>query len=290
MKWLEITVTTSPAAAEAVGDVLFQSRVGGIEELRAGDREIRLRAYLPVGPSTGVTMDAIRARLSSLDGYGLDTGGAHVETAEIDEETWAEAWKAHVRAFPIGRRLWITPTWDRTAPPPGTVSVELDPGMAFGSGLHPSTRMCLEVLDGRLRPGDVVADVGTGSGILAIAASKLGASRVLAVDNDPVAVAVARRNVGHNGVSGVVEVREGDLLSGLDVRANVILANLTADLHLAFLPTGPRSLAPGGILAASGIADRHARTVEAAAAAAGLVTAQMLASGEWRCLVLIAAP
>jgi ribosomal protein L11 methyltransferase len=167
--------------------------------------------------------------------------------------------------------------------------VEIDPGMAFGSGLHESTRMCLEVLDGLLPPAASVVDVGTGSGILAIAAAKLGAARVLAVDVDPVAVAVARRNVVHNRVEAVVDVREGDLLSGTRGRVDVILANLTADLHLTFLPAVRPALAPGGIAAASGVTAQRCDEVTRAAGSAGLSVHRVLRRGEWRCLVLGAA-
>lgn len=288
MKWLEITITTTPAAVEAVGDLLYQSRVGGIEEIPVGEDRVRVRAYVPAGPATGATLDAIRAGLHALPRFGLEIGEGTVVTVEVDEEAWAEAWKAHVRAFAVGRRLWITPTWDRTPPPAGMVVVEIDPGMAFGSGLHASTQLCLEVLDDMMAPGATVVDVGTGSGILAIAAAKLGAARVLAVDTDPVAVAVARQNVAHNGMAPVVEVREGDLLAGVRPPADVILANLTAALHLAFLPDVRPHLALEGIVAASGITAPRLPEVERAARASGLTPRRLLRSGEWRCVVLAA--
>jgi len=288
VKWLEITVTTAPSAAEAVADVLFESRGGGIEELAVSAGVVRLRAYLPAGPSAAAAVDAVRARLAALPSYGLDAGPATVETAELDEQEWADAWKLHFRAFPVGRRLWITPTWDGTVPPVGAVVVRLDPGMAFGSGLHPSTQMCLELLDRRLRPGDAVLDVGTGSGILAIAAAGLGASRVLAIDADPIAVAVARANVAHNGVSERVRVEEGDLLTGVQDTADLMVANLTADLHVALLPAVRPYLTPRGVVAASGIVSSREADVERTARTAGLARVQTLRRGEWLCLVLAA--
>jgi ribosomal protein L11 methyltransferase len=288
VKWLEITITTTPAAVEAVGDLLYQSRVGGIQEIPLGEDRVGVRAYVPAGPATGATLDAIRAGVASLSQFGLSIGEGAVETAEVDEEAWAEAWKAHVRAFAVGRRLWITPTWDRTPPPAGAVVVEIDPGMAFGSGLHASTQLCLEVLDEMMAPGATVVDVGTGSGILAIAAARLGAAHVLAVDTDPVAVAVARQNVAHNGMVRVVEVQENHLLTGVRRPADVILANLTADLHLVFLPDVRPRLALEGIVAASGITAPRLPDVERAARASGLTLRRVMHSGEWRCLVLAA--
>ncbi len=288
MKWLEITVTTAPPAVEAVANILLESRGGGVEELPAGSGTVRLRGYLPVGPATAVTVEAVRARILALPDFGLDVGPATFETAEIDDEGWAHAWKLHFRPFAVGR-LWITPTWDRTPPPADCVVIELDPGMAFGSGLHPSTQMCLAVLDQRMRSGDAVFDVGAGSGILAIAAAKLGASRVLAIDVDPVAVDVARANVAHNGVAAQVRVQEGDLLGGVGGVADVVMANLVADIHLHFLPVARPRLVPGGVLAASGIVEDRAEEIEAVALAAGFSTLETMRSGEWRCLVLAAA-
>jgi len=238
-----------------------------------------------VGPATAVTLSAIRERIRALPAYGLATGPATVETAEIEDEEWAHAWKIHVKPLAVGR-LWITPTWDRTPPPAGAVVLELDPGMAFGSGLHPSTQLCLQVLERDLRGGETVFDVGAGSGILAIAAAKLGAARVLAVDIDPVAVAVARQNVAHNRVADRVAVREGDLLKDVPGAAHLVVANLTADLHLDFLPGALPALLPGGRLAASGVVEDRRLEVEAVARAAGFAVAQTLRRDEWRCLVL----
>lgn len=285
MKWLRVTVTAASPAAEAIADILLEMCGRGIEELPAGRRTARLRSYLPVTSRAAATLAAIRARIAALRHAGLQMRPAAVEAEEVDEAQWAAAWKAHVRPVAVGR-LWVTPTWDRTPPPPGAVVVMLDPGMAFGSGLHESTQMCLRVLDTRLRPGDAVVDVGAGSGILSIAAAKLGAGRVLAIDADPVACAVARANVAHNGVAARVRVREGDLLTGVRTVADLVLANLTADLHRTFLPTVRPHLAARGVVAASGITARRAREVERAGRAAGLAVVERLRSGEWRCLVL----
>jgi len=285
VKWVEITVVTAAPAVEAIANILLECRSGGVAEEATPSGHVLLRGYLPVGPATRVTLSAIRDRIRTLPNYGLDTGPATVETEEIEDEGWAHAWKTHFKPFAIGR-LWITPTWDHTPPPHDAVIVELDPGMAFGSGLHPSTQMCLEMLSRGLWADATVFDVGSGSGILSIAAAKLGAARVLARDNDPVAVEVARHNVSYNRVNDRVTVEEGDLLTGVEGQAHLILANLIADTHLGFLTGALPSLLPNGMLAASGIIADRLLEVEAVARAAGFRVADSLRSGEWRCAIL----
>lgn len=268
MRWLEVAVTTAPPAVDAVADIFFQSRCGGIVEHPAGSGLVRVRAYLPAGPAASTTLRAVRGRLRSLPRHGLPAGPARITIREVDDAAWEDAWKSRSRPVAAGR-LWITPTWDRTPRPRGAVVIELDPGMAFGSGAHASTQLCLRALDAHLRGGEVVIDVGTGSGILAIAAAKLGARRVLAVDRDPVAVQVALGNVTHNAVGDRVTVREGDMLRGVRRRADLITANLTADLHRELLPAARSHLRPHGLLVASGVAAERLREVRALARAAG---------------------
>lgn len=286
MKWVEITVTTAQPAVEAIANILLECRTGGVVEEHAHPGRVQLRGYLPVGPATEVTLNAINARIHALPRFGLDVGPARIESEIIEDSGWTHAWKNHFKPLAVGKRLWITPTWDQTPPPEGAVVVALDPGMAFGSGLHPSTQMCLVVLEEHLRGGERVVDVGTGSGILSIAAAKLGAASVLAVDNDPVAVAVAKENVDHNHVADRISVRPGNLLDGVEGRADLILANLIADILLDFLPAVPDSLNSSGVLAASGIIDDRLFEVAAVAHSAGLRTLEVKRDAEWRCLVL----
>ncbi len=288
MKWVEVTVTTAPSAVEAVANILLECRTGGVEEAHPSTGVVQLRGYLPVGPATDVTLAAIRRRVLALPQFGLDVGAGRIETTVVEDAGWAHAWKNHFRPFLVGSRIWITPTWEDVPPPAGRIAIALDPGMAFGSGLHASTQLCLKVLEDRLRSGARVFDVGTGSGILSIAAAKMGAASVLAIDVDPVAVGVASGNVAHNGVAGVVEVREGDLLRGILARADVILANLTAEIHMDLLPTVADHLAFGGWVVASGIVADRQLEVEAVARASGLVVREVRREAEWRCLVLTA--
>jgi len=286
MKWVEITVTTAPQAVEAVANILLECRTGGVEEAYPSPGLVRLRGYLPVGPAAEVILAAIEQRIRALPGFGVEIEPGRIETAVVEDSGWAHAWKNHFKPFAVGRRLWVTPTWHNAPPPSPRIVIELDPGMAFGSGLHASTQLCLTVLEDRLQRGARVFDIGTGSGILSIAAAKLGAGAVLAVDLDPVAVGVARQNVAYNGVADRVEVREGDLLSGIAGQADVILANLTADIHLDFLPAVPAHIIRGGCIVASGIVADRQIEVEAVAGACGLHVEEVRRDAEWRCLVL----
>lgn len=286
MKWIEIAVSTTPQAAEAVANILLEGRTGGVIEESPAPGAVVLRGFLPVGPATDVTLSAISRRVFGLPTFGLDIGPGTVDTKVVEDEAWAHAWKSYFKAFRVGRRLWITPTWDSTPPPPDAVVIQLDPGMAFGSGLHASTQLCLRALEERLQSIARVFDVGTGSGILSIAAAKLGAARVLAIDHDPMAVEVAKRNVTHNGVADRVAVREGNLLEGIDQHADLILANLTADILLDFLPAAGSKLTPGGILVASGIVADRLLEVRAVAGAGAFRVLDERRDGEWRCLVL----
>ena len=288
MKWVEITVTTAPQAVEAVANILLECRTGGVEEAHPSAGVVRLRGYLPVGPAVEVILATIERRVRALPEFGLDIAPGRIETTVVEDSGWAHAWKNHFKPFPVGHRLWITPTWRDAPPPPERIVIRLDPGMAFGSGLHASTQLCLAVLEDRMRGGERVFDIGAGSGILSIAAAKLGAGAVLAVDVDPVAVDVARQNVAYNGVASRVDVRTGNLLDGIAGRADIILANLTADIHLDFLSAAPAQMAPGGVIVASGIVADRQLEVEAVARACGLRVDEVRRDAEWRCLVLMA--
>jgi ribosomal protein L11 methyltransferase len=202
----------------------------------------------------------------------------------VHEQDWADAWKEHFHVERVGRRLVIRPSWRPFVPEPGDVVIDLDPGMAFGTGQHPTTRACLELLEEHIRPGDAVLDVGTGSGILAVAAVKLGAARCLALDVDPQAVRVARDNAARNGVAERVQVVEGTLPTALASRHafDLAVANITAAAVAALAPALATALRPGGTLIGSGIVADRLDAVLAALAAAGCSVTDVRAIGDWR--------
>jgi ribosomal protein L11 methyltransferase len=292
--WVEIAVEVSAEASEAVIAVLEALRPGGlVDEPRPGGRR-RFRCYLPPSRLLPVTLRALRTRVRGLRAFGLNPGPVRLTHRRVGARRWTTAWRRYVRPVRVGR-LYVRPSWERSPAPAGCVVVEIDPGMAFGTGLHPSTRLCLRAIvrvmasaTGGAAP--TVYDVGTGSGILAIAAARLGAGRVWAVDNDPVAVAVARENVRRNGVARRVRVARGEGLEGAPGRADLIAANIVADVITPMLPAARRRLAPRGVCVASGIVAGRLRDVLRAARAAGFRHQRTLAEGPWRAAVLEASP
>ena len=292
-----------PAAdVEAAADVLRRHCPGGVsieEPILSADGEesyavdpgqpVTVRAYLPRQGDVARRRRALRRELAAL---GLASA---LHTCWRREEEWAEAWKRFFGVERVGRKLVVCPTWIDYAPRPEEVVIRLDPGMAFGTGQHATTRLCLEALEGRLRPDEEapprVLDVGTGSGILAIAAALLGAVRVLALDVDPVAVGVARQNVAVNGVDGQVQVVEGSLgaASALtdagEPRFDLVLANVSTAAITAMAPALARALAPGGTLVASGIGDASAEACRSSLERAGLKVLDQAHREGWCALI-----
>jgi len=283
--WVEITVDASARVAEAVSAILQELRSGGFIEERPATDRCRFRCYLPPSRVLAVTLRGLRARVRGLHAFGLEPGRVRVSHRAVAARRWATAWRRHVRPVRVGR-LFVRPSWVRTPAPARSLVIEIDPGMAFGTGLHPSTRLCLRALLTAVPAAGVVFDVGTGSGILAIAAARLGAGRVLAVDEDLVAVAVARENVRRNGVASRVRVARGDGLRRTASRADVIVANIVADVIIPMLPDLRAHLEPGGVCIGSGLVVDRVADVLRAADAAGLRHRRTVAEGEWRAVVL----
>ena len=304
-KWMEIVVVTSQEAKEAVADMLYCRGATGVvvedselsrEALDNEDyiahlepdiplEEVRVTAYLPMGPSSAALVESLRLELAALVECNLDPGRAEIVLSEVQEEDWATAWKAYFKPMRIGDRLVVKPSWEGVEAAPHEVVVEIDPGMAFGTGTHPTTVMCLVLLEKLNLAGCRTLDLGCGSGILSLAAAKLGASTVIAADVDPIAVTVARENVRHNQLERIVEVVESSLFARVQGRFDVIVANLTAKIIMEALPDVPRYLAGGGVLVASGIIKERLPAVEAAMADHGLAVMEVISEGKWVALV-----
>ncbi len=296
--WLELAIEADIEAVEAISEILGRVSSGGTtvepafdlvdEGLGARvdpDRPAIVRGYVPARDASAAEAAAATTAeaLGHLQAFGLRSIG-ELRTRIVHEEDWAEAWKAYFPVLRIGRRLVIRPTWRRHRRGPDDVVLALDPGMAFGTGLHPTTRLCLAALetvaeDGRAE-GARVLDVGCGSGILAIAAVKLGASDALGVDTDPIAIESTVANARRNRLARRIRARAGSLPSG-EPAFDIVLANLIAGVLVPLAGALRNELRPGGSLVASGIfVDREAE-VRSALEATGLVIRARSSEGDW---------
>lgn len=318
MTWLELSVDVEPEAVELVSELLSQHGYNGgvvIDQpiipgadgtdytFDAG-RPATLRTYLPLDQHA----EEARQRIEqALWHFGQLRAVGPLTVRSLDEQDWANAWKQHYTIQHIGERTVIVPSWLEYEPRPGEVVLRLDPGMAFGTGLHPTTQLCLALLEQYVRPGSAALDLGCGSGILAIAAAQLGAE-VLALDTDPIAVEATLENVARNGVAGQVAVAEGSLGGGAELGHwlygsmsdesgaphsssliphpyDLIVANIIARVLAALAQDLAAALRPAGVLIASGIiADREAEVAEAFGGA-GLDPVERRQEGDWVALV-----
>lgn len=328
MTWLELSVTVDQEAAESVSELLARYGYnGGVvmdQPFKPGDegpefeydtvRPVTLRTYLPVDEHSAQTRERIEQALWHL-GQMRPVGALQVQ--QLEEEDWANAWKRHYGVQRIGARAVIVPSWLDYDPQPHEVVLHLDPGMAFGTGLHPTTQLCVRLLEQYVRPGLRTLDLGTGSGILAIAAAKLGARPVLALDNDPIAVDATLENVARNGGDALGITAElgslgagrkmghwlsGDFGTGSEERGAeeqialpaqtlpaqrfaLIVANLIAKVLIIVARDLAESLEAGGTLITSGIIADKEDQVALALAAEGLTPVSRHVEGEWVALV-----
>jgi ribosomal protein L11 methyltransferase len=286
MEWLEVSVTVENEAAEVVAEVLSRYVYRGVA-IEAGPEgwnagPVVVRAYLPADDQLQATKRRIEEALWHL---GQIRPIPAPTFRPVAEEDWAEAWKERLDVLRIGQHVVIRPSWREYVPEPEDVVVQLDPGMAFGTGLHPTTQMCLVALEELTRPETTVLDLGTGSGILAIAAARLGAGRVLAVDNDPVAVKTARGNVVSNGVQGTVSVVYGSL-ADVPGSYDLVVVNILARVIVEMMQEGlANRVRPGGRLITAGIIADQEPEVVAALEQKRLALVERRQTGDWVCLV-----
>ncbi len=299
MEWLEIAVPAAPAEVEPVADVLRRYAPAGVsieESARPPEHDggsvcdgeepalAIVKVYLPLDGDLPRKRRALRRDLRHLS---LSFALPRLRGRRVREEDWADAWKRFFGVERAGRRLVVCPSWRRYRPAAGEIVLRLDPGMAFGTGQHPTTRLCLALLEEHLRPGGRVLDLGTGSGILAIAAALLGGGEVLALDLDPVAVRVAEANAAANGVADRVSVVQGTLdgRRAAAARYDCVVANISAEATLEMAPALVAALRRGGVAIVSGIIAERAEECTKALAAVGASILATAAEGDWRAIV-----
>lgn len=309
MKWSEISIHTTAEATEAVSSILYEMGANGvvIEDPEVLYREwdtpfgeiyqlspddfpaegVFVKAYLPVGSSELFdVVEELKEQLAQLTEYGLDIGKANIAVNDVHEDEWAHAWKKYYKPVHVTDRMTIKPVWEEYKPRHDKeIIIEMDPGMAFGTGTHPTTILCLRAVEKYVDEGDRLYDVGTGTAILSIAAIKLGAEHVLAMDLDEVAVRSAQANTELNGVHEKITVRQNNLLDGVEEPVDVVVANILAEVIVRFTDDVYRVLKPEGVFIASGIIQAREADVKKALADSGLVVVETIMIDDWVAIV-----
>ena len=306
MDWMKITVLTTTIASEIVSQMLIDAGSQGTiiedkndvqlnqrpegqwdiidEEIarRIGD-DVKVTGFYPMDNRAPDTLSFVKDRARELPSIapGIDLGKLEVSMTTIDDEDWAENWKSQYKPFRLGKHIVIRPGWEEYDAEPTDKVVTIDPGMAFGTGTHETTGMCVSLVEEYVKEGMDVIDVGTGTGILAIAAAHMGAKHVLASDIDPMAVRVAKENIEINGFSDVIEAKEGDLLEAAESDANVVIANIIADVIIHICAPVRALIREGGVFICSGIAREREDEVIEALKKAGYGKLDKRNDGEW---------
>lgn len=301
--WQELTIQVHRDAEEAVSNLMIETGSQGVaisdsadyvgQESRFGELYpkveqsdmIAITAYYPDTLDIEEVKSDLAARLADLTGFGLETGQVSLESQKLAEEDWADNWKKYYEVARITHDLTIVPSWTDYEATAGEKIIRLDPGMAFGTGTHPTTKMSLFALEQVLRGGERVLDVGTGSGVLSIASSLLGAGDIHAYDLDEVAVRVAQENISLNAHTDNITVKTGDLLRGVELGADVIVANILAEILVDLTDDAYRLLKDEGYLIMSGIIADKWDMVRSAAESAGFFLETQMIQGEWNAAI-----
>lgn len=285
--WIEMIIRVSFEAQEAATEILYAEGAQGVE-LDEQEDDVNLKIYLPEAEVNPEKLAVIKDKIQGLSRFGLDPGTVEVHTHTVNEEDWANAWKDYFFPEKISETFVVKPTWREYKVKPGEIVIELDPGMAFGTGTHASTYLALQAIEEILPKQPNMLDVGTGSGILAIAAALLGVPQITAVDIDSVAVEVAKENVMLNKVQKQVQVMRSDLVQKIKEKGKkykVVTANIIAEVILMLVPDLPEVLEEDGYFIASGIIVERFDQVRIALEEQGYELKRIYREGEWCALV-----
>ncbi|MCF6466518.1 50S ribosomal protein L11 methyltransferase [Clostridium sp. Cult2] len=308
MKWVEVQIKTTTEAEELVTNIMYDLGVTGLAiedpndilafqqseenwdfidpELIKQDYEgVIIKAYFPEDNNLLDKIELVRDNIERIpyDITGKSLG--EVTLKEVYEKDWAEAWKKYYKPIRIGEKIVIKPTWEDYEKKESEIIIELDPGMAFGTGTHETTMMCIEALEGYVRKGQVVLDIGCGSGILSIVAAKLGAEKVIGVDLDEMCIKVCNENIRLNGVQDSVEVRGGNLFNVISEKADIIVSNIIAEVIIDIIDQIENYLLEGGIFIASGIIVEKVDMVEKKLSENGFKVLEIKYMDEWALIV-----
>lgn len=310
--WIEVTIETTTEAVEAITNILYEHGAQGAmiddpkdfffqkaheydwdyaeEELfqRAdGDDSVRIKTYISEEKDVEGFISIISQEVKKLTDYGIDIGPGRVYTDSIKEEDWANNWKQYYKPTRIGKNIVIKPEWEDYEPSGDDIVIRMDPGMAFGTGSHETTSMCIANLEKYVDKDSTVFDIGCGSGILGIVAAKLGAKDVVGIDIDAVAVKVANENILMNGVQDIMLAMEGNLADDMDKnrKADIVVANIIADIVIILAKDVKNFLKEGGIFISSGIILAKVDEVVASLEENGFEVVSVEKKGEWACVI-----
>jgi len=309
MNWTEVTVKTTTEAVEAISNILLEERCGGVmiedpkdflfqkkneldwdyveEEVfnKSNQDGVLIKTYIPEERNVLELVETIKAKISLLPSFGLDIGEGTVSLSDVNESDWANEWKKYYKPTKIGEKIVVKPTWEDYDKQEDDLIIELDPGMAFGTGTHETTSMCIRELEKYVDESKRVFDIGCGSGILAIAAAKLGAKEVVAGDLDEVAVKVSKENCELNNVSDKVVVKHGSLFEVVEGKADVIVANIIADIIKILANDVSKFLSEDGVFISSGIIHAKIDEVVESLEKNGFEIVEIVKLGEWSAIV-----
>ncbi len=276
LKWSEICIHTTNEAIEPISNILHETGASGVViedpldlvtekenlygeifELDENDypkEGVYIKAYLPLNSFLGETVEEIKQAINNLITFDIDLGPNQVVLSEVNEEDWATAWKKYYKPVQITNKITITPTWEDYTPKSNKeIVIELDPGMAFGTGTHPTTVLSIQALEKYIKGNESVIDVGCGSGVLSIASALLGAREIYAYDLDEIAVKSTQLNAKVNKVNHMIKTRQNNLLSHVQMKADIIVSNILAEIIVRFIDDAYENLVEGGYFITSGI-------------------------------------
>ena len=305
--WIEVRVITKSEALEPISGIFYSLDCKGvaiedpedilgreqgpltwdfadINVLEHKGKVAVVKAYFAEEDNIEDVLAYVKERLSELKEMGLDLGEAKVEHEKMHEEDWANTWKQYYKPSKVGEKIVVKPIWEEYEAKDGELVVDLDPGMAFGTGTHETTRMCIQALERYVKEESTVFDVGCGSGILAIAAAKLGAKLAVGVDLDPVAVESSIENAGYNNLNNI-EILHGNLVEVIDGKADIVVANILAEIICILTDDVKRVLKDGGVFITSGIIHDRVDMVCEKLEATGFEVIEKNRDGEWNCIV-----
>ncbi len=305
MKWCEISIQTSHEAVELIAEIFRDLGASGVviedpelvnDYITSGkwdytdipiakETEVVVeKAYLPVNGELEGRIQNFQQEIKALESRGVNTAPAVLTTAELQDEDWSDTWKQYFHTEKPGERVVIKPTWEEYAPQGDEVVIELDPGAAFGTGTHATTSMCIRQLEKLVKPGMTVFDVGTGSGILSIISAKLGAKNIQAVDYDDSVLKIVEENLEQNNVQDIISVAQSDLMQNVHGKAELVIANIIADIIIRLFDQLDEHLEQGGTLLTSGIIEDRIEDVLAAAEKHGYGVVERLENKGWACI------